>query len=80
MMLRQVGAVLLALLTACSGTPRVRTSSAEDGELGPEVARYELRVLSPGAVRLRPVELDEDAFTQAVARLIQEAPPGALSA
>jgi hypothetical protein len=34
MTLRQVGAVLLALLTACSGTPRVQRSSADDGELG----------------------------------------------
>ncbi|HZI14510.1 MAG TPA: hypothetical protein VE153_29350, partial [Myxococcus sp.] len=72
MTLRRVGAVLLALLTACGGGPVVRGAPVEDGEL--EAVRYELRVVSARAVRAEPVEVDAEAFREAVARLAREAP------
>ncbi|WP_163993867.1 hypothetical protein [Pyxidicoccus caerfyrddinensis] len=75
MTLRQAGAVLLMLLTACSGVPRVTRASEDDGEVGAGAARYEVRVFSPRTVPGEPVEVDEDDFTEAVARLAREARP-----
>jgi hypothetical protein len=76
MTLRQAGAVLLTLLTACSGGPRVtRASSEEDREVRAGAARYEVSVFSPRTVPGEPVEVDEDDFTETVARLAREAQP-----
>lgn len=70
MTLRQVGAVLLALLTACGGGPGVRGASVqEDGE----AVGHELRVVSARVVRAEPVDVDAEAFREAVARLAREA-------
>ncbi|MCY1017924.1 hypothetical protein [Pyxidicoccus sp. MSG2] len=75
MPLRQAGAVLLMLLTACSGVPRVTRASADDGAVGAGAARYGLSVFSPRTVSGEPVEVNEDDFTEAVARLAREARP-----
>jgi hypothetical protein len=75
MTLRQAGAVLLMLLTACSGVPRVTRAAEDDGEVGAGAARYGLSVFSPRTVSDEPVEVDEDDFTEAVARLAREARP-----
>ncbi len=75
MTLRQVGAVLMVLLTACGSTPRVSRSSADGGEGSPAAARYGLLVLSPRSTPVSPVEVDEDDFMEAVTRLAREARP-----
>jgi hypothetical protein len=75
MTLHQAGAVLLMLLTACSGAPRVMRTSEDDGEVGASAARYRLSVFSPRTVSGEPVEVDEDDFTETVARLAREARP-----
>ncbi|MFP2904231.1 hypothetical protein ACLESD_03970 [Pyxidicoccus sp. 3LFB2] len=77
MLFRQVVAVLLMLVTACSGTPRATPVSDEEHEVGPGAARYAVHVVSPGTVSLEPVEVDEDDFTEAVTRLAREARPAA---
>ncbi len=77
MMLRQVGAALLILVTACSATPRVTSAWDEEREVGPGAARYAVHVVAPGTVSVEPVEVDEDDFTEAVTRLVREARVGA---
>ncbi|MCY1017875.1 hypothetical protein [Pyxidicoccus sp. MSG2] len=72
---RQVGAVMLMLLAACSGVPRVTRASLDDGEVGAGAARYGLSVFSARTVSDEPVEVDEDDFTEAVAKLAREARP-----
>jgi hypothetical protein len=74
MTLRQVAALLLMLLTACSSTPQV-TRTWEDREVGPGAARYTVHVVSPRTVSVEPVEVDEDDFTEAVTRLARDVRP-----
>jgi hypothetical protein len=75
MTFRQLGAVLLILVTACSATPRMTRASDEDREAGPGAARYAVHVVSPRTVSVEAVEIDEDDFTEAIARLAREARP-----
>src|SRR5688572_18899389 len=68
MIFRQGMAVLLTVLTACGSSPRAMRANPDPDEAELAAARYELRVLSPSAAA-EPVEVDEEAFREALARL-----------
>ncbi|MDC0711512.1 hypothetical protein POL68_23780 [Stigmatella sp. ncwal1] len=72
-LLRQVSAVLLAVLAACAGTPRMPASEPHQAELA--AIQYEVRVLTVGAVTIEPVEVDAEDFQKALRKLIREVPP-----
>ena len=63
---RALGATVLVWLTACAGTPRVSTPGTDPAEAELAALRYELRVLTAGAVDTRPVEVEEEDFQQAL--------------
>jgi hypothetical protein len=63
----------MALLTACVGATHVPGRTWDEREVGPGTARYELRFVSPRTAPTEPVEVEEDDFTEAVARLAREA-------
>jgi hypothetical protein len=68
---REWGALFLVLLTACAGSPRGVAASTDPYEAELEAIRYEVRVLTAGAVETEPVEVDEEDFQkvmQVVAR------------
>ncbi len=71
---RQVEAILLMLLTACSSTPQV-TRAREKHEAGPGTVRYAVHVVSPSTVSVEPVEVDDDDFTEVVALLVRSVRP-----
>jgi hypothetical protein len=76
MNLREVGALFLVLLTACSGVPRVPHPQvdANPEEAQPAAARYELRVLAPDANSREPVEVSKQDFHRAMRMLAAEFP------
>ncbi len=63
---REWGALLLVLLTACAGSPRRAATSTDPSDAELEAIRYELRVLTAGAVDTEPVEIDEEDFQDAM--------------
>ncbi len=76
---RQWGALLLVGLTACAGTPRgpaIHTDSAE-AELA--ALRYELHVLTAGAVDTEPVEVDAEDFLKHMRALAPSVRPAGWS-
>ncbi|WP_224250087.1 SitA5 family polymorphic toxin [Hyalangium gracile] len=72
---RQLGALLLAWLTACAGTPRGWAGSADRYEAELTAARYELRVLTSEQGQTSPMEVRRESFQQAMRWLIQGMPP-----
>jgi len=60
------------LLTGCASTPRVAPASASPDELERSALRYELRVLTAGAVDTEPVEVDAEDFREALRELARE--------
>lgn len=60
------------LLTGCASTPRVAPASASPDELERSALRYELRVLTAGAVDTEPVEVDAEALREALRELARE--------
>ncbi|MDY7232063.1 hypothetical protein [Hyalangium rubrum] len=67
--LRQVGALLLAVLTACVSAQRGAAGSTDPYEAELAALRYEVRVLTAGAVHAEPLELDEGDFQSAMREL-----------
>jgi hypothetical protein len=76
MNLREVGALFLVSLTACSGVPRVAHPQVdvdpEEAQLA--AARYELRVLTPDPRSREPVEVSKQDFHRAMRMLAAEIP------
>jgi hypothetical protein len=71
---RKGGALFLVLLTACAGSPRRAATSTDPYEAELEAIRYELRVLTVGAVDTEPVEVEQEDFQeimQVVARHVR---------
>jgi hypothetical protein len=66
---RQWGATLLVWLTACASSPRVSATSADPYEAELAAIRYELRVLTAGAVDTQPVKVDAEDFQEAMKTL-----------
>jgi hypothetical protein len=71
---RQWGATLLVWLTACASAPRVPTTSTDPYEAELAAIRYELRVLTAGAVNTEPVEVDKEDFQEAMQTLALHVP------
>jgi hypothetical protein len=71
---RQWGALLLVWLTACASTSRVPTPSADPYEAELAAIRYELRVLTAGAVETQPVKVAEEDFREAMAQMARQVP------
>jgi hypothetical protein len=73
---REVGALFLVLLTACSGVPRVAhpevDADPEEAQLA--AGRYELRVLTPDSGQQEPVEVSKQDFHRAMRMLAAEIP------
>jgi len=63
---RQWGALLLVGLTACASSPRGPGFSPHPEEAQLDALRYELHVLTAGAVDTRPVRVDREDFQQAL--------------
>jgi hypothetical protein len=76
MVLRRVAALLLALLTACGGNPRAVRPTSDPFEAELAAARYELSILSPRTGDA-PVEVDVEAFREAMAKLARRVRPSA---
>jgi hypothetical protein len=79
MNLREVGALFLVLLTACSGIPRVPhpQMAADPEETQLAAARYELRVLTPDNGQRGPVVVSKQDFQRAMRMLAVEILPSA---
>ena len=77
MNLREVGALFLVLLTACSGVPRVAHPQVDAEEAQLAAARYELRVLAPDTSLREPVVVSRQDFQRAMRMLAAEIPPSA---
>jgi hypothetical protein len=77
MNLREVGALFLVLLTACSGGPRVAHPQVDvdPEEVQLAAARYELRVFTPDTNSREPVELSKRDFHRAMRLLAAEISP-----
>jgi hypothetical protein len=76
---RQWGALLLAGLTACAGTPRGSAPSTDWDEAEGAALRYELRVLTAGAVDTRPVQVDREGFQEQMRALLPAVRPAGWS-
>jgi len=59
---RALGATVLVWLTACAGTPRGPATGTDPEEAELAALRYELHVLTAGAVDTEPVEVDAEEF------------------
>jgi hypothetical protein len=75
MNLREVGALFLVLLTACSGVPRVAHPQVDAEEAQLAAARYELRVLTPDDSSQEPVVVSKQDFHRVMRMLAAEIPP-----
>jgi hypothetical protein len=71
----RLDALMLALLTACASTPRVQPERVDPDEAQLSAIRYELRVLTAGAVQTEPVEVDKEDFQEALRELAGEVRP-----
>jgi hypothetical protein len=63
---REWGALFLVLLTACAGSPRGVATSTDSYEAELEAIRYEMHVLTAGAVDTEPVEVEEEDLQEAM--------------
>lgn len=72
---REVGALFLVLLVACSGTPRVVHPDRESSESTQATARYEVRVLSPDTGQPEPVVVSRRDFQRAMRMLASDIAP-----
>lgn len=72
---REVGALWLVLLVACSGTPRRPPAEGTENTSVPGVAHYALRVVTPDSGQPEPVELTRQQFQHAMRRLAAEVGP-----
>jgi hypothetical protein len=72
---REVGALFLVLLVACSGTPRVVYPDRESSASTQATARYEARVLSPDTGQPEPVVVSQQDFQRAMRMLATEIAP-----
>jgi hypothetical protein len=63
---REWGALFLVWLTACAGAPRRVVAETDPYEAELDAIRYEVRVLTAGAVETEPVELDAEDFRKAM--------------
>ncbi|HSP78049.1 MAG TPA: hypothetical protein VLQ93_05945, partial [Myxococcaceae bacterium] len=70
-LLRQAGALLLMLLTACASTTRF-TSRDTAPDYTADTRWYELEVLEPGSVSTRPVQIGREEFQRALQRLARD--------
>jgi len=75
MSLREMGALFLVLLTACSGTRRVVSPDEDPSEAPLAAARYELRVLTPDTGQAAPVVVPKEDFQRAMRALARDIPP-----
>lgn len=66
MSLRELGALFLMLLTACSGTPRVVHSELDPEERGLATSRYEVRVLTADVGQSEAVGVPRQDFQRAM--------------
>jgi hypothetical protein len=71
---RQWGSLLLVWLTACASTPRVSATGTDPDEAELEAIRYELRVLTAGAVDTQPVEVAAEDFREAMSKVALHVP------
>ncbi|WP_224363641.1 SitA5 family polymorphic toxin [Hyalangium versicolor] len=71
---REWGALFLVWLTACAGSPQRSATSLDPYEAELKALRYELQVLTSGAVDTEPVEVDEDDFQGAASVLARHVP------
>jgi hypothetical protein len=71
----RLDALALVLLTACASTPRVAPTSADPYEAELRALRYELRVLTAGAVDTQPVQVSATDFLESMRRLAAEVHP-----
>jgi hypothetical protein len=69
---RRLNALVLVLLTACASAPRPVPESAELYEAELEAIRYELKVLTVGAVRTEPVKVSAADFRKALRERARE--------
>jgi hypothetical protein len=74
---REVGAALLVLLTACAGTKQPLRREADSYERELAAARYELHVLTAGALKAGPVEVDVEAFQRFMTKWARDVKPSA---
>ncbi|HVG60258.1 MAG TPA: hypothetical protein VNA24_16995 [Hyalangium sp.] len=74
MNLREVGALFLVLLTACSGVPRVAHPQMDAEQAQLAAARYELRVLTAETGQPAPVVVSKQDFQKAMRMLAAEIP------
>jgi hypothetical protein len=75
MQCRRLEALALVLLTACASTPRVAPRQVDPDEAELNAVRYELRVLTAGAVKTEPVRVDKESFREALSALAREVRP-----
>jgi len=66
---RQWGALVLVWVTACASVPRVPAAGMGTEEAPLAALRYELRVLTAGAVDTKPVEVDAEDFREAMRKV-----------
>ena len=71
---RKWGALFLVWLTACAGAPRGGAAGTDPYEAELNALRYEVRVLTAGAVRTSPVEVEAEDFREAMRVLLREVP------
>jgi hypothetical protein len=71
---RQWGALFLLWLTACASAPRVPATSTNPDEAELAAIRYELRVLTAGAVATQPVEVAAEDFRKAMSKVALHVP------
>ncbi|MFY0526115.1 hypothetical protein ACN28I_24205 [Archangium gephyra] len=72
MAMRQAGALLMILLTACASTVRHVPRGTSPRETA-DTRWYEVVEVEPGAVATRPVEVGREEFQRAMRRLAREA-------
>ncbi len=66
---RTLGALVLVMLTACASTPRLPHKRNDSADAQWAVARYEVRVLTAGALDTSPVKISKKAFQQSMRQL-----------
>jgi hypothetical protein len=66
---RQIGALLLVLLTACASTTRFVPQTGTSLEYGAETLWYEVDVVEPGTVSTQPVPVDRGEFQRVLRQL-----------
>ncbi|MGZ3460985.1 MAG: AHH domain-containing protein, partial [Archangium sp.] len=78
MSLRQTGAALLMVLTACASIPRAASHGTSPDDTA-DARWYDVEVIEPGTVATRPVPIDKARFQRAFQRLAREVQLGGKS-